>query len=110
MYDTRFTAQSFATPRAEYQTVCGFTPESIAKGLRDLAKSVESRETFLEEITSSESVSPAEFTHVTLTMRYPVGDFSNHPQVLGLREKMEIRKEHMMEIWWEQAGKYRFKR
>lgn len=79
------------------------TPESVARGLRELADSVESWETLVDDVSVSEEVNGVEFTRTTLTFTYVAGDFRrSKPTPSG--------KLPDLSKWWDECGQCRFKR
>jgi hypothetical protein len=107
MYDTRFTAASFAEKRDTYDTVLNWTPGSVARGLREMADSVEAGETLMDGFKSSDEVNGNEFAKVSLTLTYVYGDFTGSPKYLYARE---AGKPVPLLSWWGEVGRFKFKR
>ena len=109
MTETHFTATSFAEPREPFGSYVNFSRESVAKGLRELAASVERGATIVDGISSCEEVTGKEFVKVGLNFTYYVGDYSSM-----LDSRLKVRSHvtglGLMSLWWDEVGQWRFRR
>ena len=99
MFDAKFSAESFGRPRLPSTIMIGLHKEEIAKALEDLARSVASGRTLVDEITSEHALLATDFSKVKLTFTLVAGECIDSVNKTRYGD---------MENWWNYVGRHRF--